>query len=511
MTIQCKICQKEFNKQITNSHLKTHSISTTEYKNKFGDNSLSSEDYRNSLSEGRKGENNSNYGKKWSDIQKKELSEKVLISYKNEDRVVWNKGLQITDPNLLESIRKGTNKREEKYKNGELSRPKILHSDTTKDLLRNRQKEYANANPEEMSDRAKKAVITKKENGYFDLKKQNTQILYEKKCKDFGFTITQFLENNLCILTCNNCDSSHIRSISSKTHKNMCGQCSLTGHSRYEFKLKDEILKHVKTTILIGDKTVLNPLELDLYLPEYNIAIEINGLYWHSETCGKNKWYHKYKMDKCREKNIRLIHIFEDEWVDKQEIVIQRILSKLNLNKPKYARNFIVKEIDNKTAKEFLNLHHIQGYGSNSAYHYGLIDNESKLHAVMTFNNLSIAKGSKHIDGVYELNRYASIGNIIGGASKLMKKFITTISPTKIISYSDLRWNTGNLYEKLGFKFSGNTLPNYFYVKGLSRIHRFKLRKKENEPKDITEKELREQQGYHRIWDCGNSKWVWEK
>jgi hypothetical protein len=164
-----------------------------------------------------------------------------------------------------------------------------------------------------------------------------------------------------------------------------------------------------------------------------------------------------------------------------------------------------------QTAKEFLNLHHIQGYGSNSAYHYGLIDNESKLHAVMTFNNLSIAKGSKHIDGVYELNRYASIGNIIGGASKLMKKFITTISPTKIISYSDLRWNTGNLYEKLGFKFSGNTLPNYFYVKGLSRIHRFKLRKKENEPKDITEKELREQQGYHRIWDCGNSKWVWEK
>jgi hypothetical protein len=511
MTIKCKICDKEFEKQITNSHLKTHSITTNEYKSIHGVNSLSSEEYRNILSEKRRGEKNSNYGNKWSADLREAVSKKATMSHENGTRTPWNKGITVTDETHLQKIRYAIEKRENKYESGELVRHSTVHSEETKNLLSLRQKEYAKENPELMSARAKKARETKLSNGYFEQQHKETLESYSKKCNEFGFITDSFINNDLCILTCKACNNSHVRSIFSKIHDNMCKTCSLVGFSSYEAAIREELSKYVNTPIYTGDKTILNPLELDLYLPDYNLAIEINGLYWHSEKCGKNKWYHKYKTDKCKEKNITLIHIFEDEWIEKKEIVINRILSKLKLNKTSYARKYTVKEVDLKIARSFLNDHHIQGYGANSVYHYGLYDTENNLKAVMTFSTLSIAKGSKHIEGNFELNRFASIGNIVGGASKLFAYFIKMVNPTKIISYADLRWNTGNLYEKLGFTFTGNTMPNYFYVKGTSRIHRFKLRKQEHEPKDISEKILREQQGYYRIWDCGSSKWVWEK
>jgi hypothetical protein len=121
---------------------------------------------------------------------------------------------------------------------------------------------------------------------------------------------------------------------------------------------------------------------------------------------------------------------------------------------------------------------------------------------------------------LWELSRFATNFNAKypGLASKMYKYFINKYIPNKIISYSDIRWNTGKLYENLGFKFQYNSAPNYWYInQNFQRQHRFGFRKSvlnkllEDFNPEITEYENMLNNGYDRIWDCGNSKWEWGK
>lgn len=212
-----------------------------------------------------------------------------------------------------------------------------------------------------------------------------------------------------------------------------------------------------------------------------------------------------------------MIQIFEDEYKQKIDIVINRLNNLLKLNKNKiHARKCVVKDVNNNIKTDFLIRNHIQG-NTNTSINLGLYY-ENELVSVMTFSKERLALGNKKAeDGVYELNRFCSIpnSNIIGGASKILKHFIKTYNPKKIISYADRRWSSGDLYEKLGFNFIGNTKPNYWYTNNfINREHRFKYRKDVLEEKlekynpDLTEIENMNNNGYIRIWDAGNKKYV---
>jgi hypothetical protein len=96
---------------------------------------------------------------------------------------------------------------------------------------------------------------------------------------------------------------------------------------------------------------------------------------------------------------------------------------------------------------------------------------------------------------------------VLGGASKLLKYFERNYDWSKIISYADRRWSVGNVYDKLGFDLTGVTKPNYWYIKDQKRLHRFNLRKKYEDPKNLTEWQIRQSQGWNRIWDCGNLRY----
>jgi hypothetical protein len=115
----------------------------------------------------------------------------------------------------------------------------------------------------------------------------------------------------------------------------------------------------------------------------------------------------------------------------------------------------------------------------------------------------------KKLENHGELIRYATSKNVRGGARKLFKYFIKNYRPEQILSYCDKRWGTGSLYEQLGFIQQQDTGVGYFYVKGYDRIYRYALRKNENDDPNLTEYENRLNQGYKRIWDCGNTKWIW--
>jgi hypothetical protein len=116
-------------------------------------------------------------------------------------------------------------------------------------------------------------------------------------------------------------------------------------------------IKSLNVNYLLRTRTVIPPYELDVYIPEYNLAIECNGTFWHSTTINKNTNYHYNKSKLCEEKGIRLIHIFEYEWNNQRQRLILENIIRDALNKNTY--NINIKEctyvLDNsQTISKFL-------------------------------------------------------------------------------------------------------------------------------------------------------------
>jgi transposase-like protein len=294
----------------------------------------------------------------------------------------------------------------------------------------------------------------------------------------------------------------------------LCKICYPHQSSVGEGELKEFVsLILPNSNLVFNDRKLLDGLELDILIPEKNIAIEFDGIYYHSEKHGISKSYHLIKTENCLKKGIRLVHIFEDEWLNKKEIVKSRLKRILNEDNSVriHARQCEVKEINSSVKDIFLNNYHIQGKDV-SLIRLGAFYNDV-LVSVMTFSKGNISKGSTSKEGIWELNRFCSdyTYHIPGIASKLLEHFKKNYEWMEIFSYCDRRWSEGKTYYNLGFTLDKITKPNYWYIKGVNRIHRFNLRKRKDEPKNITELELRDQEGFYRIWDCGNFKFTIKK
>ena len=340
-----------------------------------------------------------------------------------------------------------------------------------------------------------------------------------KKAKEihgdkYDYSKSVYVKSNIpLIITCPKHGDFSLQPNRHISSQNGCPKCSHV-ISRSETEIVNYIKEIVNDDceIITNDRTVLKGKELDIYIPSKKIAIEFNGLYWHSEKKICNKISHVEKTNICADLGIRLIHIFEDEWIYQQDLCKSRLKNILGYNIKEnkiYARKCIVKQLPHKDISQFLKENHMQG-DLKSKYNYGLYYND-ELVSVMTFGKLRKNLGSKHKENVYEMLRFCNKlnYNVIGAASKLQKAFINDYKPIEIISYADRRWSNGNLYEKLGYTFIKNTQPNYFYVIKNKRHNRFAFRKdvlisKYGCPKEMTEKEFCEKQGWYRIYDCGS-------
>jgi len=299
-----------------------------------------------------------------------------------------------------------------------------------------------------------------------------------------------------------------------------CYKCNPLPRSLIENELKEFVQSIYTGTIQFNcRKKFENKFEIDIYIPDKNIAIELNGNYYHSETSGnKSKRYHINKTEVCEKLGIHLIQIFEDEWINKRSIIKSKLLHILKINKTEtsiYARKCSIKDISFINCCQFLNIYHIQGSDKSSIRIGAYYDNE--LIAAMTFGKLRKIMGYKNFDpNTYELIRFATSKKVVGIAGKLLSYFIKQYNPKKIVSYADRRWSNGNLYEKLKFKKVSSGVPNYWYVNKNNyrhRYHRFAFRKSELNKKlkdfnpNLTEWENMQLNGYDRIWDCGNLKY----
>ena len=244
-------------------------------------------------------------------------------------------------------------------------------------------------------------------------------------------------------------------------------------------------------------------MEIDIYLPELKLGFEFNGLYWHSEEY-KDKNYHLDKTLFFKKKDIRIIHIWEDDWDNKKDIIKSQIKNYLGLIENKiFARKCIIKEIQ---SSDFLNINHIQGNVSSSLK-LGLFHND-ELVSLMTFDQFEGRK--KMGKEEWNLSRFCNKinYNVIGGAGRLFNYFIKTYNPSRLISYADRSWSEGNLYYQLGFKLKSETKIDYKYIVNNVRENKTKYKKSKLIKKGFigTEKEITENLGYKRIYDCGKFK-----
>ena len=330
----------------------------------------------------------------------------------------------------------------------------------------------------------------------------------------YGYSKTEYISaKDPSIITCKKhgdfmqCPNDHLSG-------HGCPRC---GKGKIISNFEDEIYSFVKKiahSAIQSNRTILdNKNELDIFIPKNNLAIECDGLHWHSEYF-KDKNYHIEKTSECAQKGVRLIHVFEDEWINKKNIV-KSILSNIILQSDRkiYARKCVIKKVSKIEKSIFLNSNHIQG-NVGTSIDIGLYLND-ELVSLMCFSPLRLNLGLKSKNKEFELIRFCNkMGtNVIGGASKLFQSFIRENNPSKIISYSDNRWFEGEMYPKLGFKFLHNSMPNYYYVVNRQRENRFKYRKsilvKEGFDKNKSEHEIMLERKIYRIYDCGCKVWEW--
>lgn len=283
-------------------------------------------------------------------------------------------------------------------------------------------------------------------------------------------------------------------------------------HFSFEEKEVVNFIKSVyKGNVIENDKTLIYPKEIDIYIPEKNFAIEYDGMFWHSEANKKGYSYHLNKTEKCLQKGIRLLHLYDYEWKNKKDICKSMICSALGIYERKeYARKCEVREVkDRKIIKDFFNENHIQGSVDRYSLCLGLYKDNELLQAVL-FGRQHFGKNKD-----FELYRMATKLNtqILGGFSKLMKH-----SPYDVvISYVALRMFDAKGYLAGKWKIESRSQPSFCITDGIDMFsrHLFKksacLKKFNNVNKDMTEREMCELNGYYRLWDCGTYRVRWTR
>ena len=361
---------------------------------------------------------------------------------------------------------------------------------------------------------------------------ENAQSLQKKRCKELtwqriltdkeyapAFTYEEFISNpteNVWKWKCNRCGNVFEALYHDGGH-HRCYTCypnTTCGTSLAEQQLAEYVqtLTHSKVYNRCPEnKHVIDNREIDIYIPDLKIGIEYDGLFYHQESNGKNNSYHLKKTEQCEARGVQLIHVFEDEWIEKQDIVKSRLRHLIMKEQKRrvFARKCQVHEISPSLKDMFLEKYHLQGKDA-SKIRLGLFWNRH-LVAVMTFVSPRFNSNYE-----YELSRYATVSKftIVGGAGKLLSYFEKKWQPKSLITYADRRWSRGNLYKELGFTLHHASRPNYFYVKNSRRFSRMMFQKsrqakllKTFDP-NLSETQNMLNNGYGRIFDCGNLVFV---
>lgn len=279
----------------------------------------------------------------------------------------------------------------------------------------------------------------------------------------------------------------------------------LAGHGcyrcgNYSNKTQKEVTAFVESLGVKVDpdnRTILKGPHIDIWVPERNIGIEYHGSYWHTESRVGSK--HRKKWEAAEAAGVRLIQLFDFEWLGRNEAVKNRLKAIFGVTGTVAARKCDLREVPHKEAQAFFERVHTQGGRARSLVAYALFS-EDRMVACASFGQ---ARGS---GTGWELLRYASDGRVQGGFQRLFKAFNDRYAPATVLSYCDLRWGNGQMYEAAGFHLDGITRPDYWYTTGADKVPREKA---QGRPEGQTEREWALANGYEKVLGVGHQRWIW--
>lgn len=307
--------------------------------------------------------------------------------------------------------------------------------------------------------------------------------------------------------------------------------CSYLVHKKMSNMEYDilSLFKSLHITVVHNTKKIITPYELDIYLPDFNFAVECNPTVTHNSSfpdpwgqLPKSPSYHKMKTDMCEEKGIQLFHVFGYEWVYQKSIILSMLKNRIGISNVIYGRDTYICEVPYDESCKFLNENHRQG-SLSAPIRLGLRSkNDNELLAVMTFGKLRNSMGAKYNDTTdcYELSRFCNKLNttVVGGASKLLKHFLKHYKVSKVVSFSDRAHTSGKLYSTLGFHKVSESDPGYIWVnidtdKAINRVNCQKRNLRtlfKDDTIDIdnfTERQIMESRRFARVFDSGLIRW----
>ena len=315
------------------------------------------------------------------------------------------------------------------------------------------------------------------------------------------------------------CPKGHVRKMSRArlVFQLGCPECGNNGTSKAEVGLKDFIKSldpEAEKFFFPLTGKVGRPPEIDVLSKTHKVGFEYCGLYWHNEDSlqAKPSFYHGDKMKNANTLGYRLITIFEDEWITRGEVVRDYIKSVFGVFEHSIgARECELREIASDLGDLFYNENHIQGASRTTLVYFGLF---------MGDKLVGVISGGRHPRNLPEMENVLILDRMCfkrgyqvhGGASRLFKALVDWARSKgykQVLSWSDNRYSEGNVYKKLGFTLDGELSADYSYVKNGKRYSKQSLKKTEDEKlSGKTETELRNEQGYHRMWDCGKKRWI---
>lgn len=262
-----------------------------------------------------------------------------------------------------------------------------------------------------------------------------------------------------------------------------CKECA---EANMVSQAEKEIFTYLSSLGFLVEQTnrkLLKGKEIDLYLPKEKFAIEFNGIHWHSEQMGKNETYHYSKWIECRKIGVKLIQIWEDNWIKDKKLVLQTIVQKLD-NTMQPTTETVFAELTVKQAKEFMNKNHIEGFETGD-YYLGVFDSNKALNAAI------ILKQEKN--NSLAIVRYASVSYHADNFAKLIGFAQKEYTPEKLVVIDDNCMSESNIYELNDFTINRSIKPDYLKVIGHKRY-----------PKDakiaLNAKK--------RIWNAGQTCWI---
>ena len=302
---------------------------------------------------------------------------------------------------------------------------------------------------------------------------------------------------------CLKCGTVQPKTLQAFERGSRCYRCFPESKSNWELEVFD-FVKTLASDAESGNRIVLAPKEIDVYVPSKGIGIECHGLYWHSEGSSKenfNKRSHLEKLINANAVNVKLYQLFYDEWRDKRSICESLIAHKLGVSSQRLgAREFNIVELNTEQQRDFFDSTHISSYTPAKVV-FGLAKDD----VIFAALGLRVPRQASKYDNSLEISRYSTaVGySIPGGLNRLMNcavRYAVDSSFKSLVTYVDRRFGDGHGYLNCRFSIVGDTGVDYFYTDNMFRYDRFKFRARGG----LTERQVASQAGVSRIYGCGS-------